>query len=748
MKSTTELSERVIQLGEKFEKMPEELKLHLKSSGTNSSAAWFLGTKGENISLFSELIQKGIDAHQEARLSYYPDDPAYITEQLKDSEEYKNTVDFLQKEYQKLLSQLQLSGPFWSMRSIGHMLWDTSLPGMLGYFSAMLYNQNNVAAEASPVTTLLELEVGNDLCEMLGYNTQPINTNKTSKSDVNTNKIVSWGHITCDGSVANTEGLWMARNVKFYALAVALAIQNEEVLAPAKKIRVTLLNGDSEELLSLDNWTLLNLPIDEVLQLPQDMEDDYGIDTKVSGDLINKYSVQSLGLLEYYQKYLRDIYHTPLAFSPDTRHYSWPKAATLLGLGSANNRAVKVDLRCRMDVKDLEKQLQECLEKKQPVLTVIAVIGSTEESAVDPLQEILALREKFRKKGMEFCVHVDAAWGGYFAAMIRKDGTLWRDKNQPEDIDEQLVPDLPMSDYVIEQYKAFKHADSITVDPHKAGYIPYPAGGLCYRNSSMRNVVTFTAPVVFHGGFDPTVGVYGIEGSKPGAAAAATYLSHKVIRTDETGYGKILGECFFSSKKFYANLVCMNLDRSKPYISVPLIDLPVINKGGSVQEGIQQMEYIQERIINVSNEELIQDQEAMKLFRELGQDQTINTYMFNFKNADGSVNTDSAKCQLLNNEIYRRLSFSPGQKDLEETKLVVTSSNFSLDNYSKEFIDSLRLRLGLQGDEETPIPFMISTMMNPWTTATDQGSFLPKYIEILGNTVEEIVLEIWSGKLQ
>jgi len=35
----------------------------------------------------------------------------------------------------------------------------------------------------------------------------------------------------------------------------------------------------------------------------------------------------------------------------------------------------------------------------------------------------------------------------------------------------------------------------------------------------MRDLIAFTALVVFHGGVDPTVGVYGIEGSKLGAAA-------------------------------------------------------------------------------------------------------------------------------------------------------------------------------------------------------------------------------------
>jgi hypothetical protein len=64
------------------------------------------------------------------------------------------------EEYTKLIDQLKQSGTFFSMRTIGHMLWDTTMPGLLGYFAALLYNQNNVAAEASPVTTILEMYVG------------------------------------------------------------------------------------------------------------------------------------------------------------------------------------------------------------------------------------------------------------------------------------------------------------------------------------------------------------------------------------------------------------------------------------------------------------------------------------------------------------------------------------------------------------------------------------------------------------
>lgn len=48
----------------------------------------------------------------------------------------------------------------------------------------MIYNQNNVATEASPYTTDAEKKVGLQLCEMLGYNRQKKGP-------------APWGHITC-----------------------------------------------------------------------------------------------------------------------------------------------------------------------------------------------------------------------------------------------------------------------------------------------------------------------------------------------------------------------------------------------------------------------------------------------------------------------------------------------------------------------------------------------------------------------
>ena len=68
----------------------------------------------------------------------------------------------------------------------------------------------------------------------------------------------------------------------------------------------------------------------------------------------------------------------------------------------------------------------------------------------------------------------------------------------------------------------------MTIDPHKAGFCPYPAGALLYRNGTMKGFITLAAPEVFHSPNDLNVGVYGLEGSKPGAAACGVLLSHRV----------------------------------------------------------------------------------------------------------------------------------------------------------------------------------------------------------------------------
>ena len=43
-------------------------------------------------------------------------------------------------------------------------------------------------------------------------------------------------------------------------------------------------------------------------------------------------------------------FEPPVMFVPATKHYSWPKAAALTGVGGSNCCSIKLDVRARMDM--------------------------------------------------------------------------------------------------------------------------------------------------------------------------------------------------------------------------------------------------------------------------------------------------------------------------------------------------------------------------------------------------------------
>lgn len=124
---------------------------------------------------------------------------------------------------------------------------------------------------------------------------------------------------------------------------------------------------------------------------------------------------------------------------------------------------VSVDEEARMCEKDLKRKLEKARAEGRAVYCVVAIIGSTEHGAIDPLCRILKLREKFEKQGMSFAVHCDAAWGGYFASVLRERQDYSTFTGSPT-----YVPTICMSKYTQGQLDSLQHADSITVDPHKS----------------------------------------------------------------------------------------------------------------------------------------------------------------------------------------------------------------------------------------------------------------------------------------
>jgi anti-sigma regulatory factor (Ser/Thr protein kinase) len=222
-------------------------------------------------------------------------------------------------------------------------------------------------------------------------------------------------------------------------------------------------------------------------------------------------------------------------------HYSWPKLPGAIGIGAQKVIPIPVDANYRMDTAQLGQKLEWALKEQIPVIGVVGVVGATEEGAVDSIDKLVSLREQFTKRGLSFSIHCDAAYGGYFTACFRSTNGAFRG---PEEMQEEYAG-WPKTE-VYQSYAALKDTDSVTIDPHKLGFVPYPAGAIVFRLGRVKELVAQEAAYVLgsrttSGADEIHIGKYILEGSKPGAAAAATFISHRTVPLNETGYGAVLG---------------------------------------------------------------------------------------------------------------------------------------------------------------------------------------------------------------
>ncbi|WP_083304985.1 pyridoxal phosphate-dependent decarboxylase family protein [Moorena producens] len=707
--------------------------------------SWFLGPKGENAALFQELITQALSDHIDWRNNFHPEDPSPIPEEVKADEGFQQAVTLLRTELNELLTELRNSGPFFSMRYQGHMLWDQTLAGMAGYFAGMLYNQNNTAIEAAPFTTVLEVEAAKDICEMVGY-------------QYDTEGIPEpWGHLTCGGSTANIEALWAARNLKYYPLSLQKPLNDSNSpLYVANNMMVKLPSGDDAQLATLDPWSTLNLGIDEILGLSERLLKEYQIQPDTVTEATSPYTLQNLGFVDFTKIFLQDTdIQTPVIFVPGSKHYSLPKGAAILGVGANQMRSIPLDIHGRMNSTILEEQIDQCLSEKRPVITVVGVLGTTEEGNVDPLKTVLDLRDnKYRPQNIEFAVHADAAWGGYFAAMLEtKAVPVSTEADEP-------VPVLPMSDYVYAQYDNLYRTDTVTVDPHKTGYMPYPAGALCYRNMLMRSLIAFEAPYTNTGegseGQDEyLLGTYGIEGSKPGAAAAGVYLSHKVIPPEPSGYGKILGRTLYNCKMFHWKL----LELSESAQGYGVFPVPIEDPEGPISNYASKKEFrdkLRSLLAGKRPKEILNGEhtEALELLKETGADLNILTYAFNFKNSEGNWNQDLEAANEFNRKIYDRISLKlvlPEEEDENvnaQYNVLVSTTDFQKDYYGEEFFNNYKQRLlqlpaPVNSEQDKEITVMRSVVMDPWIAENLDGSwFLDTIIAELDKVVLQVLAEM------
>jgi len=236
-------------------------------------------------------------------------------------------------------------------------------------------------------------------------------------------------------------------------------------------------------------------------------------------------------------------------------------------------------------------------------------------------------------------------------------------------------------------------------------------------------------------------------------------LAHKVIRPTRQGYGKILGQCIWVSKRMYCRLLTMQ-DRdpnpSPRFKIVPFQMLPA-ERAGLGPDAIERERAMVARFVPLNNGELLahltSHPEEEKLFNELGSDQVILAYAFNFlEPTTGDWNQDPDKLNALNNKIFEICSITAESEDPNSIKLILTSSQFDAEVYGSDFVEHYARRLGLKKPDAKTISFLISTTMNPWTTDTPPtpdrpagGDFLEVVEEALREAVYQAINELGVG---
>jgi glutamate/tyrosine decarboxylase-like PLP-dependent enzyme len=194
----------------------------------------------------------------------------------------------------------------------------------------------------------------------------------------------------------------------------------------------------------------------------------------------------------------RQLHPGKKILASEQAHYTHSRISGVL---QSPFETVACDARACMDVDQLAKRL-----KQGDVGTVVTTMGTTATGSVDPLPEILALREKHG-----FRVHADAAYGGYFV----------------------LAGNL--GEAAARAFARIGEADSIVIDPHKHGLQPYGCGCVLFRDPGVGRLYKHDSPYTYFSSADLHLGEISLECSRPGAAAAALWATQKLLPLEKGG---------------------------------------------------------------------------------------------------------------------------------------------------------------------------------------------------------------------
>ncbi len=199
-------------------------------------------------------------------------------------------------------------------------------------------------------------------------------------------------------------------------------------------------------------------------------------------------------------------------------HYTHSRISAVLGL---DFQSVPCDRRGRMDVEALKKALD-----AGDIGTVVVTIGTTAIGTIDPLPEILKLRERYG-----FRLHADAAYGGYYV----------------------LADNLTSE--TREVFDRIGEADSIVVDPHKHGLQPYACGCVLFRDPAVARFYKHDSPYTYFTSEDLHLGEISLECSRAGASAVGLWATQRFLPLVKGGqFSRSLEDCRDAALDFHERL--------------------------------------------------------------------------------------------------------------------------------------------------------------------------------------------------
>jgi len=462
-----------------------------KASG---EGAYFLGPQSENASWFRSEFQAVLDQWFDWRRSLFGDDPSPMDGTMRLQPDFLAEREIIAQSVRELGELMTGEVPKYTPRYIGHMVSELSIPAMLGHFVTLLHNPNNTSRDVARVSGVVEDEAIAMLAKMIGFDPD-----------------LAQGHFTSGGTLANFESVWRARYRMDHFLSLGLCIA-EKTGEPFDAVAAAHMGWVRFHELSARH----DFPTATLRAASSVLGNPFEIAARISAAAGREW-------------------RGPVLLVPGNKHFSWLKAANVFGLGEEAFWPVALDAQGRLSLPALKAAIKKAHDAGRPVLSIVSVAGTTEAGEIDPVNEVCDALDALRAAGIDIWHHVDAAWGGFLCSMLGGEA------------------EYALRDSARLALAAVRRANSVTLDPHKLGYVPYACGAYIVRDKTNYSNSSFAAPYIDREAANDRW-MMTLEGSRSGAGAAAVWLTGKTMTFGPERFGTMMAGTIESRRFFTAAL--------------------------------------------------------------------------------------------------------------------------------------------------------------------------------------------------